>query len=180
VLFQDLALVVHTHAHFDHCGTTAFLLQQQPNLPNIMHAADAPFAQNGENQMIRPNGLLGYLAKPFLNRRFAGFTPSIVVNNPISLEAFGLDAMLIPTAGHTEGSLSLIFKNGDAVVGDLLAGNVFQPQKVDYHVFIDDKNQNNASIRRVIELGGQRFFVGHGGPFTLNEVFKRLDKKCFL
>jgi glyoxylase-like metal-dependent hydrolase (beta-lactamase superfamily II) len=176
----DLALIVHTHAHFDHCGNTAALLRQAPQVPTLIHAHDAPAARAGQNQVIRPAGWLGRLAKPFFNRAYAPFAPSIVIDGGISLDAFGLAAHVEPTAGHTPGSLSVVFATGPAIVGDLLAGHVLAPHRADYHVFIDDKQQNNASIRRVIDLGANRFFVGHGGPFAVEDVFRRLDKKCFL
>ncbi len=177
---SDLALIIHTHAHFDHCGTTNYLKKVASKVPTLAHAADTDFLKKGYNQNIRPSCLLGYIAKPFLSRRYTPFTPDIVIDAPINLDAFGYEAMVVPTPGHTEGSISVVFKNGDAVVGDLMAGNIFAPQKADYHVFIDDKNENNRSIKRVVELGAKQFFVGHGGPFPISSVFKRLDKKCFL
>jgi hydroxyacylglutathione hydrolase len=175
----DLSLIIHTHAHFDHCGSTSALLRVAPGLPTLMHAADAIFARQGKNQLVQPAGIMGWLAKPFLNRNFERFEPGLVVNDAISLAAFGLDASVVPTPGHTAGSLSVVFGNGSAIVGDLLAGNLLNPNKADYHLFMQDKAQNNASIRRVIGLGVSQFYVGHGGPFSVESVFGRLDRTCF-
>jgi hydroxyacylglutathione hydrolase len=176
---ENLGLIIHTHAHFDHCGNTANLLKINPNILTMIHQEDAPYARKGKNFPLKPHGVLGVLAKPFLNQSFEAFEPSSVIGTSISLDAFGIDAHIVHTPGHTSGSVSVIFKDGRAIVGDLLMGSILNAKRATYHFFIHDFEQNNRSIRQVIDFGASQFYVGHGGPLTVESVFLRLNKKCF-
>jgi glyoxylase-like metal-dependent hydrolase (beta-lactamase superfamily II) len=40
----------------------------------------------------------------------------------LGLSAFGIEGTVIPTPGHTEGSISVILPRGEAIAGDLLMG----------------------------------------------------------
>jgi glyoxylase-like metal-dependent hydrolase (beta-lactamase superfamily II) len=175
---SDLGLIVHTHAHFDHCGSTAELLRTA-RVPTAVHQADAPFLRKGASQTIRPHRWLGHLAKPFLKRPYPAIEPDIVFQNLLSLTAFGLDADLRHTPGHTSGSSSVIFSDGNAIVGDLLMGSPFRKDKANYHIFVNDFAQNNHSLKTVLDLGATRFWVGHGGPLSAESVFRRIDCRCF-
>jgi len=62
---QDLSLIVHTHAHFDHCGSTADLQQKSGALVAI-HKSDAPFFLEGKSVHIEPINLFGKLIIPFM------------------------------------------------------------------------------------------------------------------
>ncbi|RLB89731.1 MAG: hypothetical protein DRH26_10990, partial [Deltaproteobacteria bacterium] len=47
----DLSLIIHTHAHFDHCGSTADLQQKSGALVAI-HRSDSQFFWEGKTAPI--------------------------------------------------------------------------------------------------------------------------------
>ena len=50
---QDLALILHTHGHSDHCGSTR-QLKEATSAPTAIHPADAAVMENGRNQATKP------------------------------------------------------------------------------------------------------------------------------
>ncbi|MEZ4559412.1 MAG: hypothetical protein R2854_23750 [Caldilineaceae bacterium] len=63
-----------------------------------------------------------------MDKPFPAFTPSLLLDDGVSLVDLGVnlgaDAHVLPTPGHTPGSVSLILPDqGDAIVGDVLMGD---------------------------------------------------------
>src|SRR6266850_1149064 len=52
----DLSLILHTHGHWDHCGSTA-QLRRHSAARIAIHAADAPMLRRGDNGLLRPTCL---------------------------------------------------------------------------------------------------------------------------
>jgi glyoxylase-like metal-dependent hydrolase (beta-lactamase superfamily II) len=84
------------------------------------------------------------------------------------LDVFGVAGRILATPGHTAGSISVLLDEGDLLAGDLLMGGFLggyvQERTPGLTYFIDDLEQNLASIRTVLELPITTVFVGHGGP----------------
>ena len=51
--------------------------------------------------------------------RFKPVEPDILIDNDTNLDYLGFAARILPTPGHTPGSLSVITADGEAFVGDL-------------------------------------------------------------
>jgi hydroxyacylglutathione hydrolase len=172
VRLADLALLVHTHAHGDHVGSTADLLSHAP-LPTALHAADLPLVRAGQAAVKFSRWTAQWLA-PFVLKAWQPFEPTILLKDGDTLADYGVAARVVHTPGHTGGSISLLFANGDAIVGDVMMGGhlggTFAPTKPRYHYFIDNRDTVHASIRRLLDLGVERFFVGHGGPLSRRDV----------
>jgi glyoxylase-like metal-dependent hydrolase (beta-lactamase superfamily II) len=82
---------------------------------------------------------------------------------------------VVRTAGHTQGSISVVLPSGDALVGDLVAsgiligglvrlGHALRPP------FEDDPQAVSRSLLRLLDAGIERFYMGHGGPLPAAEV----------
>lgn len=172
VRLADLALIVHTHAHGDHVGSTADLLRHTP-LPSTLHAADLPLVRAGQ-AAVNYSRWTARLLTPFVLKAWQPFEPSILLKDGDTLTDYGIAARVVHTPGHTDGSISLLFANGDAIVGDVMMGGhlggTFAPTQPRYHYFIEDRDAIHASIRRLLDLGVERFFVGHGGPLARRDV----------
>jgi hydroxyacylglutathione hydrolase len=175
---RDVAAIVHTHGHWDHCGSTADL-RRRTEIPAAIHVADAPMLRSGRNATLRPTTVTGRLALPFVSRPFEPVEPDVLLNEGFDLRQFGLAAAIVPTPGHTAGSVSVLFKTGEVIVGDLLMGGflggVLLPAWPRYPLFADDLEQVRASVENLLSLGARRFYLGHGGPLDYNQVLIRLS-----
>lgn len=81
-----LDLIIQTHGHFDHVGATGFL-RKKAGADVYMHGADASLVREQEMEDSLPDHDLGETAE---------------------IEWRGLNIQVMPTPGHSPGSVSLI------------------------------------------------------------------------
>lgn len=172
----ELALVLHTHAHWDHCGGTR-QLKEWTQAPAAVHRGDADRMRRGENGPLRGTGPVGTVLSPFLNHRFPALEPDLLLDDETDLAPFGVAARVLATPGHTAGSVSVLTAAGEAIVGDLmmggyLGGNVLRGRPT-YHYFADDLELLRASIRQLLDRGPTTLYTGHGGPVTADAARRR-------
>ena len=172
----DIKLILHTHGHSDHCGSTAELIRYH-KIPTAIHAGDRAMIENGKNGTIKTRGLFAKILKPIVDVPFPAFSADIFLNDYSDLCDFGINGKIHSTKGHTPGSISLVFDNQEAIIGDLLMGGyiggTFSPHLPDYHYFIDDMDEVHRSILKILEFESDKFYVGHGGPLTRDRIEKR-------
>lgn len=170
ISFGDLAAVIHTHAHSDHVGCSA-RVQKEFGTPMILHRADADLARKGVNGRLTPFGFLGRVAKPFVNKPFTPFRPSLELTDLSELSALRFPGYAIHTPGHTSGSISLVV--GDSVlIGDVARGGFWGGAA--YHFFVEDLAAIQQSIRQVLGTGARMFHPGHFGPITFAQLSRLL------
>lgn len=106
---------VLTHAHADHCAGLAELRAQHPGCAIEVHAAEAAYLQDPENNLSARMG-----TPLFAPAATGALTPG----EPTRMA--GLDWAVLPTPGHSPGGVSFHQPElGVAVVGDtLFAGGV--------------------------------------------------------
>lgn len=174
---NDIALLIHTHGHIDHAGSTAEL-RRRIGMPVAVHAGDAPLLRSGSNGTVRPRNLEARLVAAVMVRPYEPVEPDLVLTEEVSLRGYGVDGRVIFTPGHTPGSLSIALPTREAIVGDLVMGGVFGgalfPQRPRLHYFVDDEAAVHTSVERVLADGHTTVLVGHGGPLRAGDVRKRL------
>lgn len=171
---SDLSLIIHTHVHSDHVGSTAEL-QAEANCPIAFHPADNPLAKRCDNGRLRGVGLRGrIMSKFFSHSKFNSVTSDISVYDGMSLREFGCDATVIETPGHTPGSVSIVTRAGDAIIGDVIMGGIMGgvlfSTRPNYHYFAIDFEQMKASVDKVVSVANGTLYVGHGGPLKASVV----------
>ena len=175
---QDIALLIHTHGHFDHAGSTAEL-KRRLGVPVAVHANDAFMLREGRNGEIKPRNLEARLIATLIPNSFERSEPDILIEQELSLGEFGVDARILFTPGHTRGSISII-TDQDAIIGDVLMGGwlggAWLGARPNYHYYIDDLEQLHASLKRIMALKPARLHVGHGGPLSLAAVAARFEQ----
>ncbi len=175
-----LRLILITHGHLDHFGSAA-ALREKSGAPVAVHALDADALRQGVHQpdSLKPsNRLVGCVMRVMRGmQKFAaagpslGFEPDIVFTDPFRLDDYGVAGRVIPTPGHTPGSVSVLLDSGDLILGDSVMGQMLGlirrpgPPLVAW-----DLARNWESVRQVMALGPRRIYVGHGGPFEVDEV----------
>jgi glyoxylase-like metal-dependent hydrolase (beta-lactamase superfamily II) len=112
--------------------------------------------------------LSAVLLQHLVPARFEPFVPDVALDRSVAMVDLGLDATLLATPGHTAGSVSLIFADGQAIVGDVLMGGhmggAVRPHQPRTHYFAWDATENRNSLARLLSHGATRLHVGHGGP----------------
>jgi len=164
----------------DHAGSTAALIQKA-GIPSLIHARDYEKLLQGSNGEIVHHSFIGGLIKKFIVRAYKPVRADIIFQNKIDLSDFGIEGKLVHTPGHTPGSCSLLLANGDVMVGDLLMGGwiggYINPWLPGYHYFIDDREAIHRSLRKLLDMGAQKFYPGHGGPLLRGDVERFLEKQ---
>ncbi|MFD7630178.1 MBL fold metallo-hydrolase [Streptomyces sp. NPDC059851] len=170
----DIALIVLTHGHIDHFGSAAEL-HRLTGAPIAGHAADLEPYRTGRVRLpYLPTGPMGRLMNRNRNLhvRVEPIEPGILLRGETDLEDFGITGRIMPTPGHTAGSVSVITGTGDLVAGDLVANSFMGliPGKPANPPFHDDPLGNLASLRRMLALHPTRLHVGHGTPLDPDRV----------
>ena len=181
VKFSDIALIIHTHVHSDHMGSTAQIVAEA-NCPIAYHPSDQGIIQRSHNGKLKGIGLRGRIMSQFLSDvTFKSLNADIELYDNMTLNNYGVDATILSTPGHTPGSVSIIALNGDAIIGDVImggfvGGNLF-PNKPNYHYFAEDVHQTMNSLDLILSKTSATLFVGHGGPLSHQSVYKWRQKQ---
>jgi len=166
---KDLALILLTHGHSNHAGCAAEL-RRRTGAQIALHAGDAPLVRTGRNGVIAVQDWLGRVLRPFVDEEFEAFEPDLVFKEGISLEPYGLRGRVLPTPGHTAGSVSIVLANGEALIGDVLRGSLVWPNRSRDHYFCNDPELNQRSIVRLAREGLLRCHPGVYGSFPGTEL----------
>lgn len=181
--FEDIKLIVVTHAHIDHAGN-AFKLHTLSGAPIVAHEGDLPYFQGKKKMHFCPTGWFGKLFHKTgaIQKAYSYFTPDILLTSTktLDLTPFGFDGEVIPTPGHTEGSLSVVLNNRNAIVGDLvssgiLLGGIARTGKAKRPPFEDDPLAVRRELQQLVARGTEHFHMGHGGPLPKNEILRHAD-----
>lgn len=177
----DVALIVLTHGHIDHFGSAAEL-QRLTGAPVAGHVADlGPYRSGRAREPYLPTGPMGRLMARHrnLHLKVEPLEPDVLVTGETDLEDFGVSARIMPTPGHTAGSVSVLTGHGDLVAGDLIANSFFglvrgRPANPPFH---DDRLGNLASLREMLALNPTRLHVGHGTSLEPDRVRRWADRE---
>ncbi len=170
---EDLSLILLTHGHQDHFGGAAGL-KALTDAPLAVHQADAEAVRTGQNPPLHPTGVIGHLMKPLTGGDDAQpIEPDILLEGHEPLDRFGIHGRILPTPGHTPGSISLELESGDCLVGDLMARSI-RKTTPGLPPFADDVDEIRESVRQLLDRKPRRIYVGHGGPFDPDAVARKL------
>jgi glyoxylase-like metal-dependent hydrolase (beta-lactamase superfamily II) len=173
VAASDLSLLLHTHGHSDHAGSTAEL-RRLSGAPVAIHAADAAMLRRGRNGPLPPTRLEARLIRPFVDKPFPSVEPDVVFDNEMDLAPYGVNGRVVMTSGHTAGSVSVLLAGGEAIVGDVLMGGfmggTFRSRTPNLHYFAEDPGQVRRSLEFLFAQPVHTLYVGHGGPLAMDAV----------
>lgn len=148
--------ILLTHGHFDHLMAAGEMAEEY-GAP--VYAAEADF------EMLNDAAINGYANLIGVNR--VDWVPITAVPYGEALSACGLDFSVLPTPGHSRGSVCLYLKNeGVLFSGDTLFRAGYG--RLDLHG--GNMNSMIQSLKGLFALPGEvRVYPGHGGATTIGE-----------
>ncbi len=174
---ENLNFILLTHGDFDHTGNCAYFREKYGSKV-VMHKEDSGMVEYGDFFYSRTsiNVLVKVLFKTvvFLLRmnlkKRDRFKPDIYVEEGDDLSTYGFEAKVLHFPGHSKGSIGFLTSNGDLFCGDLFE-NTKEPSKFS---LIDNHEEYNASIEKLKQYQIKTVYPGHGKPFLLEVLLKKL------
>ena len=169
---HDVGLILLTHAHWDHMGS-AKDLKEITGAPLAVHAREAAWVESGNPPL--PPGVTGW-GKAFMSIHRI-LMPLITVpetnvelrlgDDVTSLDEFGIPGLVVPTPGHSPGSVSVLLESGEAFVGDLAMNRFPLRLSPGLPIFADDPEQVVHSWGRLLQYDVTTIYPAHGAPFPV-------------
>ncbi len=176
----DVSLIIITHGHHDHTGSAAFL-REKTGAPVAIHRADVEALRTGIDPPLRGVGGKGKtmvaLSKLIKLPVAQAMEPQVLLDKEMDLADYGIEGTIMPTPGHTAGSVSVLLAGGCALVGDMIFGGIMRKHSPGFPYFCQDTETASRSIRTIIERRPKIFYAGHGGPFTGGQVWRKFFVK---
>jgi hydroxyacylglutathione hydrolase len=159
---RDLKLIYITHAHFDHYGSAA-ALRRVTGAPVAVHRADGEAMARGETHIGsgRGRGRMIQMLWPLLERHLQvePTSPDHLFEDGDGLQAFGLQAVVLHTPGHTPGSSCLLVEGRIAFSGDLVFNHGWPHVQ---RLYATDWSSISGSLARLQAAAPEWVYAGHG------------------
>jgi hydroxyacylglutathione hydrolase len=177
----DVRCIVLTHCHFDHVGSLK-AIRDLTGAPAVMHKLDAPAVAHGDSRIppgTTPWGrILGALFRVFGGlARYEPCAADVTIDADMSLGPFGIAAHVIPTPGHTPGSLTVLLDSGEALVGDLAMNGFPLRAGPGIPAFAENLEQIYSSWEKVLAAGAETIYPAHGKPFPATRLRDILSRR---
>jgi glyoxylase-like metal-dependent hydrolase (beta-lactamase superfamily II) len=177
---REVRLILLTHAHWDHMGSAA-ALKDITGAPLAAHEREASWVETGNPPL--PPGVTAWgrafmavhrLVMPLID------VPPATVDRRLgdgvtSLDEFGVPGFVVPTPGHSPGSVSVVLETGEAFVGDLAMNRLPLRLTPGLPIFADDLGEVRSSWLRLLEFPVRTVFPAHGRPFSVDVIRRILD-----
>ncbi len=174
-LNKPLKLIILTHAHFDHYGS-AQRLKEMTGAKIAIHRLDSSDLHNAKTRIDRTN-TFGFFGKTVLLPiallifQPVKTPPDIIYENDFTFNEFGLEAKVIHTPGHTDGSSTIVVEDSLVFFGDLIVkANTFSKQKY----YAVSWEQIDSSIITISTVPFKTGFIGHGVKTLDTIIMKRI------
>jgi glyoxylase-like metal-dependent hydrolase (beta-lactamase superfamily II) len=178
---SDLQQIVLTHAHFDHTGSVADLVELT-GAAVLVHRLDAPVAR-GDAAICPP--ILSDLERPYAEQASSRVLPAAPCAVDRELDdgdviEISEGATVVHVPGHTPGSIALyLWRQRALICGDAVASLNGRPI---VGFFNCDPEQAARSFARLAEMDFDVACFGHGDPLLGDgaRAFRRLAERLGL
>ena len=176
---RQVKLILLTHGHVDHAGS-ARELQELTGARIAIHYRDQELVETGRvvaPPLWAPGGRVVNAALARITRRmhFPPVKADIVIGDEgLSLAEFGIHGRVIPTPGHTWGSVSLLLDSGEAFVGDLGGAGGWRGRAPRIPPAGDDPQEIVNSWKKLFAAGARTIYPGHGPSFPAQAMRQAL------
>ena len=176
---QDIQLIVLTHGHWDHIGS-AKDIKEITGAKIALHRNEKDWIEKSLKPLPPAVTTWGHIFAKIM----AMFVPLVHVpatnvdlvlgDEELSLADYGVPGRIIPTPGHSMGSVSVLLETGDTFVGDL-AMNGF-PLRIGpgLPIFAEDLQKVKKSWQLLLDRGAKTVYPAHGKPFPADAIQRAL------
>jgi len=158
---KDIHLIILTHGHLDHVGSTAYV-KQTTGAKVLCHRSFAANLAEGKIEPAVPQNFLGRSLN-FMTRlrgsKFDAVNPDIVIDDEYDLGEFGISGKVIHTPGHSPSSISIILDSREALVGDLIREE--KPGQLGFGMFYEDRSTALKSLQKVAAFDPKTIYLSH-------------------
>jgi hydroxyacylglutathione hydrolase len=178
---EEIRLIILTHGDFDHVGGTREI-QELTGAKIVMHRNDS---ENLEKAIFHwPGGVTpwGKISRAFfmpfvkVKGKFEAAKVDIPLDDDgLSLEEYGISGRIIHTPGHTFGSVSVVLESGDVFVGCLAQNRFPFVLRPKLPIYAKDLELLKKSWEKVLSMGAETIYPGHGKPFPVQMITKYLN-----
>lgn len=200
VSLAEISHVLLTHHHDDHCGLLHHILKENGSIQVVMSRQCSELIQKGENDLTHGGGLLNkrvaflirhkqayvslILHKKVDKSKNLKFQPfeareqDIVFMGEPELRQLGipLDGRILETPGHTVDSVSVLFPDGDCLVGDAAAHMLPFAGTKYCVIFVCDMDEYYKSWEKLIRAGAKQIYPAHGNSFPVEKLVANMRK----
>lgn len=182
--YQDIKLIILTHAHTDHAGSAANV-QKNSQAPIVAHEKELAYLRGEASMTYTPTSLFGSLFLKTGRPRtpYLPVEPDLLLSGTetLDLQPYGVEGRVKYTPGHTDGSISVELANKEVIAGDLIAsgvllGGLIMNHKAQRPPFEDDPHLTGKALQGLLDDGMERFYMGHGGPLEAPEVQRHVTR----
>ena len=168
--------LILTHGHLDHSGTASYF-RQHYGIKTIGHRGDNDSFSLGKRDDTCPTSSMAAFMKSLKSQvKITPFTIDTLIDTELDLAEFGVRGKIIPWPGHTKGSIIVQFDK-HVFVGDLIAGEIFNPTKPMTHFFMCDLDDNKKNINTLLQRPAiDTWYLGHFGPLSTTDVARFVNK----
>lgn len=200
ISLSQISHILLTHHHDDHCGLLHNILRENSSIRVVMSELCSQLIQKGQNDLTHGGGLLNKRVAFLIRHKQAyvswilhkkvdksnnlKFTPyrlrknDIIVKEETELREIGipLDGKIIETPGHTVDSISILFPDGDCLVGDAAAHMLPFAGTKYCVIFVCDMDEYYKSWEKLIQSGVKQIYPAHGEAFCADKLVRNLRK----
>lgn len=174
ISYKDIRYIIITHTHYDHVMNLAEI-RDVSNAKIVVHEKEKYHLESGLTPLpsgMTASGKIGiWVTRNFRKSKTIAtpVVPDIIVTDVYSLPGFGFT--IIPTPGHSEGSISMIVNDTICFCGDaafaVMGKNLMPITGMSKPIILD-------TWKILLAQGIKYFYPGHGKPFTDVQLLKSL------
>lgn len=158
---RDVQRIVLTHAHNDHAGGAARMVQDTSASGVQAHAADRGFLESGQAPPVTSRAPLGRLIARVQDFSFAPVAVEQELSDGQFVDCLG-GLQVLHTPGHTPGHISLLHPaTGVLITGDCILNPLSRMQWA-YSIYCTSPAQNRKSAARFADLDFRVAAFTHG------------------